>query len=354
MAGPFTRLTTSPVTGTSFNHSSGSASTVYMVRAVKLESSGSGTYFNASQGVFASVSGGTTINDRQPRSLHQSDHRSPALLLSRTRTPPRLRGWFGWMTPPDRRHLWQRRRRHLELGQQQPAPFSGQGLLTSHLSPTGMHQHYFDWAGSHPRRSTPAKASIPTFIWIRPILPSEVMLEWNNGTWEHRAYWGANNINNGVNGTASRRYMGACPPPASGCRLMVPPARSAWRAARIRAMTFTLYGGRATWIWPAPRPRDRQRASPGRHTNTLLHHSDQHPATGSDQSAAGRDHNNSFANQHYRQHGQFGWMKATPPVAVLGSDGGDSWNWISSNPAPFSGQKRPPVQHRLRHASALF
>jgi hypothetical protein len=54
-AGPFTRRNGSLITGTSYTDSdiSGVASTcTYMVRAVKLETSGSGSYYNASQGIF--------------------------------------------------------------------------------------------------------------------------------------------------------------------------------------------------------------------------------------------------------------------------------------------------------------
>jgi hypothetical protein len=54
--GPFTRLTPGPVAGTNFSDL-GAAAAVYMVRAVKLESAASGTYFNASQGVFQSLDG---------------------------------------------------------------------------------------------------------------------------------------------------------------------------------------------------------------------------------------------------------------------------------------------------------
>ncbi|HYF50381.1 MAG TPA: carbohydrate-binding domain-containing protein [Planctomycetota bacterium] len=59
--GSYTRLTSSPVGGTSYTDSSVSSGTFwYMVRAVKLESCGSGSYYNPSQGVFASsgASGG--------------------------------------------------------------------------------------------------------------------------------------------------------------------------------------------------------------------------------------------------------------------------------------------------------
>jgi hypothetical protein len=54
--GPFDRLTTNVITETNFTDvvSSGGAFT-YLVRAVKLESSSSGTYFNASQGIFLST-----------------------------------------------------------------------------------------------------------------------------------------------------------------------------------------------------------------------------------------------------------------------------------------------------------
>lgn len=52
-SGLFTRLTGSPIGNSSFTDSSAPSGAVYMVRAVKLESTPSGTYFNASQGVFA-------------------------------------------------------------------------------------------------------------------------------------------------------------------------------------------------------------------------------------------------------------------------------------------------------------
>ena len=54
--GPFTRLTTSAVTGTNFSEAGLSAGNYYyMVRAVKMQTTPSGSYFNPSQGIFASV-----------------------------------------------------------------------------------------------------------------------------------------------------------------------------------------------------------------------------------------------------------------------------------------------------------
>jgi hypothetical protein len=51
VAGPFTRLNTELITSTNYSDSPATAAT-YMVRAVKLEVSGSGSYWNASQGLF--------------------------------------------------------------------------------------------------------------------------------------------------------------------------------------------------------------------------------------------------------------------------------------------------------------
>jgi hypothetical protein len=54
-AGPFTRLTSSPITATSFVDASAPAGATYLVRACKLETSSSGSYENASQGIFWSA-----------------------------------------------------------------------------------------------------------------------------------------------------------------------------------------------------------------------------------------------------------------------------------------------------------
>ena len=53
MAGPFTRLTTEPVGGESWTDPAPQAGAVYQVRAIRLETSNTGTYYNNSQGIFA-------------------------------------------------------------------------------------------------------------------------------------------------------------------------------------------------------------------------------------------------------------------------------------------------------------
>lgn len=50
--GNYTRITTTPVNATTFTDSAGTAAHHYQVRAIALETSASGTYFNASQAAF--------------------------------------------------------------------------------------------------------------------------------------------------------------------------------------------------------------------------------------------------------------------------------------------------------------
>ncbi len=127
-----------------------------------------------------------------------------------------------------------------------PTPFSG---TSAHQSATvaGLHQHYFYGATN---TITPAAGeSLYAWVYLDPTSPpTEVMLQWNNGDWEHRAYWGANTITYwGVDGTNSRRYMGALPATGGWVRLEVPAASVGLVGNTINGMAFTLIGGKATW-----------------------------------------------------------------------------------------------------------
>jgi hypothetical protein len=63
--GPFTRLTELPVSSTTFSDAPTPAVYTYMVRAVKLEQTPSGTYFNPSVGTFVSANiSGTPIGNQ--------------------------------------------------------------------------------------------------------------------------------------------------------------------------------------------------------------------------------------------------------------------------------------------------
>jgi hypothetical protein len=127
-----------------------------------------------------------------------------------------------------------------------PAPFSGAVAHQSALAP-GIHQHVFKGASS--TLTVGVGDSLYSYVYLDPAnAPSEVMLQWHDGSsWEYRAYWGANNIGWGVDGTASRRYMGPLPATGKWVRLEVPAAQVGLEGKTVSGMAFTLYDGRATW-----------------------------------------------------------------------------------------------------------
>jgi len=91
-AGPFTRLTDSLIRETTFTEPNApTGETTYMVRAVKLESTPSGTYFNPSQGAFATVHGDATPMVRnmpvQPSKASIAETAAPAKTSPKIATP---------------------------------------------------------------------------------------------------------------------------------------------------------------------------------------------------------------------------------------------------------------------------
>jgi hypothetical protein len=329
LAGPYTRLTSAPVTGASFNHSAGTASTVYMVRAIKLEAGGSGTYYNASQGAFASVSGGTTINDGS--TVTPTPTPNPSTPPSGTpNTPPTTGSWvddalpLGAVSGGSGGDTW-------NWVSSNPAPKSGQLAHQSSIA-SGSHLHYFDWAQS--ALAVSAGESLYTYVYLDPAnLPSEVMFEFNNGTWEHRAYWGANNINNGVNGTASRRYMGALPAAGQWVKLEVPAGQVGLEGASLKGMSFSLYGGRATF------DATTKGAAGGGTVTPPVTTTNTPPVVVSNPPPVVITNSTPSTSTNINLNGTLWVDEAIPAGAVSGSDGGDTWNWISSNPSPVSGQK---------------
>jgi hypothetical protein len=126
-----------------------------------------------------------------------------------------------------------------------PAPYSGSVAHQSTVA-AGEHQHYFYNATA--TLSVAVGDTLFAYVYLDPANPpSEVILQWNDGTWEHRAYWGANLIGWGTDGTVSRRFVGALPATGQWVRLSVPAAQVGLEGRTLNGMAYTLYGGRATW-----------------------------------------------------------------------------------------------------------
>jgi hypothetical protein len=126
-----------------------------------------------------------------------------------------------------------------------PTPYSGSLAHQSALA-AGRHQHYF--YGATATLPVAVGDTLFTYVYLDPANPpSEVMLEWSDGSWEHRAYWGANLIASGTDGTASRHFMGALPATGQWVKLSVPAAQVGLEGRTLTGMAYTLYNGRATW-----------------------------------------------------------------------------------------------------------
>jgi len=126
-----------------------------------------------------------------------------------------------------------------------PQPFSRTEAHQSNAV-AGMHQHYFE--GATATLTVNRGDWLFCYVYLDPAdMPEEVMLQWNDGTWDHRAYWGANKIEWGTDGTESRRYVGPLPLAGVWVRLEVPASQVGLENREVNGMAFTLYGGRATW-----------------------------------------------------------------------------------------------------------
>ena len=127
----------------------------------------------------------------------------------------------------------------------QPEPLSGKLTHRSILAP-GMHQHYF--RGAKTSLLVSVGDRLFAHVYLDPAhMPRQVMLQWNDGSWDHRAYWGESLLQWGTDNTPSRQFMGPLPPPGQWVRLEVSAASVGLEGRLINGMAFTLWDGTATW-----------------------------------------------------------------------------------------------------------
>lgn len=332
--GPFTRLTPTPVTGTSWLDNSASGTQSYMVRAIKLETSASGTYYNLSQGAFITGTGSVT---NQPGNINTNTTGSGTTNTPSSNNPATnvtTSYWVDDSLPPGGApgatggDTW-------NWVTSNPTPVSGSKAHQSALA-SGLHEHYFSWATAG--MPVAEDEVLVTHVYLDPSNPpSEVMVQWFDGTWEHRAYWGANRITYGINGTAGRRFMGTLPTPGKWVRLEVPAEYVNLENRNVTGMAFSAFDGKATW--DAAGRATALSTNPPPVTNT-----------------------NAPGNTVTNVGTQVAWIDdAIPAGAQAGADGGDGWVWTSSNPTPLSGAKAHPStiasglhQHYFVGASATL
>ncbi len=347
--GPFTRINGGLVKTTGFADANGaSGNYTYMVRAVKLEKSASGTYYNPSQGVFASI-GSAAVNvakaSAPAKALATVKPQAKAEISTALGRDLRPTGatstdtvWFDDSLPAgavkdSNGDSW--------TWVKTPAAESG-SLSHQSVIKAGLHQHMFTKATQ--TLSVKTGESLYTYVYLDPANPpTEVMLQWNDGsTWYHRAYWGANNLSFTLNGAGSLRYMGPLPAVGQWVRLEVPASQLGLEGATVSGMAFSLYGGRANWdnsgkstpsVPPVTTPPTNSIPDPTNSVPTTPTNSVPNPTNSVPGGSTGGTNTVTSTNDVV-------WIDdALPAGAVADAWGGDSWNWVTSNPAPQLGAK---------------
>ncbi|MEX2138545.1 MAG: PSD1 and planctomycete cytochrome C domain-containing protein [Pirellulales bacterium] len=126
------------------------------------------------------------------------------------------------------------------------APYSGQRASTR--TADGVSQHFFTEA--QPPLRVGEGDKLFTYVYLDPSNPPKtIMLQWNDGTWEHRAFWGDDLIPFG-SGPQSPNHLHLGPLPKAGewVRLEVEAQRVGLApGAAINGWAFTQYDGRTYW-----------------------------------------------------------------------------------------------------------
>ncbi|PYL00607.1 MAG: hypothetical protein DME19_04520 [Verrucomicrobia bacterium] len=259
-----------------------------------------------------------------------------------------------------------------------PTPFSGVRAHQSTLA-AGIHYHYFSEASA----ALPVNAgdALITYVLLDSAnLPRELMLQWFDGaSWSHAAYWGE------------------LPAAGQWMRLEVPANLVGLEGHTLSGMNFVIHGGRATWDYSGksnasspPLPDTTQPSvtitapannatvsgssvmvsadaaddvgvvgvqfkldganfgaedTTGPYTitwNTSSTSNGSHTLTALARDAAGNQGVSVPVSVVVSNTGSgtVVWVDdAVPAGAWTGADGGDRWQWVSSNPAPYSGAR---------------
>jgi hypothetical protein len=127
----------------------------------------------------------------------------------------------------------------------EPKPVSGKTVSTR--TATGLSQHFFDKA-----KDTLKIAEGDVFfcyVYLDPKNPpKEIMLQWNDGKWEHRARWGGNQIPWGKDNSPSRLNKGDLPKAGEWVRLEVAANEVGLNAgSQVNGWAFTQFDGTVHW-----------------------------------------------------------------------------------------------------------
>lgn len=121
------------------------------------------------------------------------------------------------------------------------------GTKSTRRTADAMSQHFF--TGAAPTLKIGEGDKLFAYCWIDPANPPKtVMLQFNDGNWNHRAFWGEDTIAFGAGDTPEHRLMGPLPKTGEWIRLEVDAAHVGLPAgAELNGWAFTQFGGTVYW-----------------------------------------------------------------------------------------------------------
>ncbi len=135
------------------------------------------------------------------------------------------------------------------VGKNEAPVFSKERSRIQTAAPEQLVQHSFHNAN---RKVTLTEGDkLYAYVWLDPDNPPQtIMLQWNDGNWEHRAFWGEDKIKYGEigNDTPAHKPMGDLPNLGEWTRLEVDPTVVGLKVGSVlNGMAFTQFGGKAYW-----------------------------------------------------------------------------------------------------------
>lgn len=121
------------------------------------------------------------------------------------------------------------------------------GVKASTRTGDGITQHFF--TGANPGLKIGAGDSLFAYVYLDPANPPQaVMLQFNDGSWEHRANWGSEAITFGAPNTPAKIMAGPLPEVGKWVRLEIEASKVGLApGATLNGWAFTQFGGKATW-----------------------------------------------------------------------------------------------------------
>jgi len=121
------------------------------------------------------------------------------------------------------------------------------GSRATKRTAAGLSQHFF--TNASPTLPVGEGDRLFAYVYLDPQNPPQtIMLQFNDGSWEHRAYWGENKIEWGAVNSPARFHAGNLPEPGTWTRLEISAEQVGLKpGAQLNGWAFTQFAGTVFW-----------------------------------------------------------------------------------------------------------